>query len=94
MPPKRGTSSWKQQYREVLVGLHTGTNSPKRIYVRNDGGMSGEFSTHHPAPGRSVEHEALVVFSLAKVRRFPVGMEEKISEYEQQLRREAAADDT
>lgn len=88
MAAKKGTAAWKREYRSVVVGVHMPTKAVRRIYVQNDGGMCGEFSVHHPMPGRSAEHEALVVFHLAKAQNFPISAQSMIDDYAAKLRRE------
>lgn len=89
MPAKRGSAAWKKEYCDVLIGVHMPTRRVRRIYIQNDGTMAGDFS-HHPLPGRSAEHEAVVVYELSKVQRFPLFLTESADKYQQQLRDELA----
>lgn len=91
MPAKRGSAAWKREYRDVLIGVHMPSRRVKRIYIQNDGTMSGE-SSHFPMPGRTAEHEAVVVYDLSKVQRFPLFLKDAADQYEQQLRDELAKD--
>lgn len=72
MGTKLGTAAWKRQYKSVIIGVDRNSRSIKRLYVQNDGGMSGEFKTHHPIGGRDSLSEAVIVFNLMEVSSFPI----------------------
>ncbi|MFG6562590.1 hypothetical protein ACGYLI_00095 [Sulfitobacter sp. 1A13421] len=92
MAAKPRTNAYKRQYREAIVGWHRQSNSPKVIYIQNDGGMSGDNLTHHPIGGRSAEGEAVVVFHLSQVRTFGIQDETGRNEYIAELRRENSSE--
>lgn len=91
MVAKKGTAAWKREYRDVLVGVHMPTKTVRRIYIQNDGTMSGDFS-HYPLPGRTAEHEAVVVYDLSKVQRFPLFLQQSADDYAEKLRQELASE--
>ncbi len=91
MAAKKGSAAWKREYRDVIVGWHRESGTIRKIYVQNDGTMSGDFN-HYPA-GRSAEHEAFVVYGLSKAQSFPLFLGAAIKAYEEKLRNDNGTPD-
>jgi hypothetical protein len=71
MPAKQKSAVGMYDYRALIVGVQIATGAVKRVWVRNDGGMTDGGPIHYPAAGRTAAGEAIIVFGLTNFRGFP-----------------------
>ncbi len=70
-PTKQKLAVGMYEYRTLIVGVQMALGAVKRVWVRNDGGMTDGGLIHYPAAGRRTAGEAIVVFGLTNFREFP-----------------------